>query len=223
VPPVQDPGRAATVRQALSVGIATGLYGVSLGALAVAAGLSVLEACLTSLLLFSGGSQFALVGVIGGGGSAVSAVASSSLLAVRNAIYGPAVKPFLHVRGLRRVVAAQLTIDESSLVGVAQPTPERARLGFWLTGASVFVAWNAMTLVGALAGSAIGDPRTYGLDAAAAAAFLGLLWPRVQSREPIGLAVAAAVVAAALVPVVPAGVPVLAAAAVAVVAGVLRR
>ena len=211
------------VRRALSVGLAASLYGVSLGALGVASGLTVAQTCVMSLLLFSGGSQFALVGIIGGGGSAASAVTASSLLGIRNGLYGLQLKPILGVRGLRRVAAAQVTIDESTAVAVTQDEPPEQRRGFWITGAVIFVGWNLTTFVGALAGDALGDPKQYGLDAAAAGAFLGLLWPRLSTREPVAVAVGAALVAAVLVPVVPAGIPVVAAAVVAVVAGLARR
>ncbi|WP_187369190.1 AzlC family ABC transporter permease [Baekduia soli] len=222
--PTIDPfARRAVVRQGLSVGLATSLYGVSLGALGVAAGLSVGQTCLTSLLLFSGGSQFALVGVLGGGGSAAAAVGAASLLGIRNMIYGLTMATILHPRGARRLAAAQLTIDESTAVAVAQPPGPARRLGFWVTGATIYAGWNVATLVGALAGDALGDPRRYGLDAAASGAFLGLLWPRLRAREPIAVAVAAALVAGALVPVLPVGLPVVAAALVAVAAGLRRR
>jgi predicted branched-subunit amino acid permease len=216
--------RRAAVRQGLSVGVATSLYGISLGALAVANGLSVWQACVTSLLLFSGGSQFALVGVLGGGGSVGAAVAASSLLGIRNGLYGLQLKSLIDPRGLRRLAAAQITIDESTAVAIAQPDAESRRVGFWVTGLTVFVGWNLMTFLGALLGNALGDPRRYGLDAAAGAAFLALLWPRLKDRQAGAVAAAGALVAAALVPVVPVGLPVVAAALVAVIAGlVLRR
>lgn len=211
--------RAATWRQALSVGLATGSYGVSFGALSVAAGLSVAQTAALSLLMFTGGSQFAFVGVVGAGGSAASAAATAALLGTRNGLYALQVAPMLRAPRLLRPLAAHLTIDESTAVGTAQPTPGTRRLGFWATGASVFVLWNASTLVGAVVGDALGDPRQWGLDAAAAAAFLALLWPRLHDREARATAVAAAVVAAATTPALPAGVPVLLAAAVAVLLG----
>lgn len=209
-------------RQALSVGVATGAYGVSFGALSVAAGLDLPQTMLLSLLLFSGGSQFAVIGVLGAGGGAASAVATSTLLALRNGLYGLQVHRLLGDRGWRRVAAAQLTIDESTAVAIGQRTPADQRRGFWLTGIAVFVLWNAMTLVGALVGDAIGDPRAYGLDAAAAAAFLALLWPRLRAREAQAVGVGAAIVAVVTTPVLPPGVPVLLAAVVALVVGVTR-
>ena len=218
-----DAARRAVVRQGLSVGIATGLYGVSLGALGVASGLSIWQTCLTSLLLFSGGSQFALVGVLSGGGSAGAAISASSLLAVRNTLYGLQLAPTLRPRGLRRLAAAQLTIDESTAVSVVQPTTALRRVGFWVTGATIYAGWNLTTFAGALAGNALGDPKRYGLDAAASGAFLALLWPRLRSREPVAVAVVGAFTATVLVPFVPAGLPIVAAAAAAVAFGAVRH
>jgi predicted branched-subunit amino acid permease len=209
--------------------VATGLYGVSFGALSVAAGLDLPQTMALSLLMFSGGSQFAAVGVIGAGGAVGAVVATAGLLGARNGLYGVQVAPLLGARGWRRLLAAHLTIDESTAVATAQPTPAAARAGFWWTGVGVFALWNACTLLGALLGDALGDPRRYGLDAAAGAAFLALLWPRLsgadarQVRTMRLVAVAAAVVALALTPVVPAGIPVLAAAALTVVVGALER
>ena len=222
----QDAEGRAAVRQAVSVSLATGLYGVSFGALAVAAGLTVPQAMALSLLMFSGGSQFAFIGVVGAGGLAGAAIATAGLLGVRNGLYGPQVAPLIDARGWRRPLAAQLTIDESTAVATAHKAPHAAQLGFWWTGVGVFALWNLFTLVGAVAGDRMGDPAKYGLDAAAAAAFLGLVWPRITgpgSRLAQTVAVGAVVVALALTPLVPAGIPVLLAAAVAIVAGLVAR
>lgn len=203
-------------RRGLSVGVATGLYGISFGALAVAAGLSVAQACALSLLMFTGGSQFAFVGVVGGGGALASATAAASLLGVRNAVYGVTANAMLQPRGWRRFAAAQLTIDESIATASAAEDPDEERRGFWAGGVAVFVLWNLFTLAGAIAGDAMGDPAAWGLDGAAVAAFLGLLWPRLRGRDPIAVAVASAVVTIVVVPFVPAGIPIIVAAAVAV-------
>ena len=209
----------AAVRQAASVAVATGLYGVSFGALAVAAGLDLPQALALSLLMFSGGSQLAFLGVFGAGGGAGAAIATAGLLGARNALYGPQVAPLVGARGWRRPLAAHLTIDESTAVATAHRDPQAARVGFWWTGVGVFVLWNVCTALGAVLGDALGDPRRYGLDAAAAAAFLALVWPRVAGRLARVTAGVATVVAVALTPWVPSGVPVLAAAATAVVLG----
>jgi branched chain amino acid efflux pump len=217
-------GSRAAVRQAISVSLATGLYGVSFGALAVAAGLSLPQTMALSLLMFSGGSQFAFIGVVGAAGGAGAAIATAGLLGVRNGLYGPQVSPLLGVRGWRRLAAAHLTIDESTAVATAQKERRTARIGFWWTGIGVFVLWNTFTLAGALLGDALGDPKTYGLDAAAVAAFLALVWPRVtgpDARHAQLVAAGAVLVALAVTPFVPAGIPVLLAAIVAILAGLL--
>lgn len=200
------------------MGIATGAYGVSFGALGVASGLSIWQTCALSLLMFTGGSQFAFIGVIGGGGGGLAATTTAALLGVRNSLYSLQVAPMLGARGRRRLAAAHLTIDESTAVALAQRDSAARRTGFWTTGVSVFVLWNLATVGGALLGDVLGDPGRWGLDGAAVAAFLALLWPRVRRRQAQALAVLAAVVAAVTIPVAPAGLPILVAAAV--VAGV---
>lgn len=209
------------VRSGLGVALATSAYGISFGALAVAAGLDVWQACVLSLVMFTGGSQFAFVGIIGAGGlaAAPAAIASAALLGVRNVAYGIRMSPVIGPGLWRRAAAAQFTIDESTAVSLAQ-TGHRARtLGFWVTGIGIYVGWNLSTLAGALLGDVLGDPRAYGLDAAAAAAFLALLWPRLRARQPIAVGVAAAVLATILTPVLTPGLPVIVAALVALLVG----
>ena len=222
--PVPWPRRRREVlRTSLSLGIPVGAYGISFGAVAVAAGLSVQQACALSVLAFTGGSQFAYVGVIGGGGGPLAGMVSALLLGARNSFYAVRMTSLLRVDGVRRLVGAWLTIDESTAVATAQKDERGARLGFWLTGISIFAVWNAATLVGAVAGARLGDPQTYGLDAVAPAAFLAFLWPRLTGRDGgRGRAVAAAAAAIALVTslFLPAGLPVLLAAVPAVWAGV---
>jgi len=211
--------RRDVLRQSWSVGVATGAYGVSFGALSVAAGLDVLQTQALSTLMFTGGSQFAFVGIIAAGGlaAAPAAIATAALLGLRNGLYAIQNALFLGVRGPRRVAAAQLTIDESTAVGIAQPEPAAQRLGFWHTGIAVFLFWNLATLAGSLLGNALGDPRRWGLDAAAAAAFCALLWPRLRGRDPIATAVLAIFIALLSAPFVPAGVSVILSAVAALV------
>jgi predicted branched-subunit amino acid permease len=219
-----DPARGPVLRQALSIGVATGAYGISFGALAVAGGLTVAQACVLSLAMFTGGSQFAFVGVVTAAGSGGAAIATAALLGARNGFYGLQMARILRPRGWRRLLTAHVTIDETTAVGSGQAAvrperPDLAWVGFWATALAVFTLWNAATLLGAVVGNALGDPRRYGLDAAAAAAFLALLWPRLSTGGTRLVAVAAVIVASALVPLLPPGAPVLAAALVAVVAG----
>jgi predicted branched-subunit amino acid permease len=212
----------AVVRDSLGVGLATGLYGATFGALSVTSGLTVAQTCLLSLLMFTGASQFAFVGALSGG-SGVSAAATAMLLGTRNTLYGLRLAPLLAWTGARRVAAAHLLLDESTAMSVNRPTRHQARLGFLVTGGSILVLWNLFTLLGAIAGNAIGDPRTYGLDAAVGGAFLALLWPQLSTPVSRVVAVVAVAVALGLAPFVPAGVPVLAAGGVALLAGLLTR
>jgi len=220
-PPLDDRRRKEVLRRSLSVGIATSAYAISFGALSVAAGFDLWQTIALSALLFSGGSQFAIVGVIAAGGSGAAAVATSTLLGIRNGLYGLQMSRLLGVRGLRRVAAAQLTIDESTAVAIAQPERSAQRLGFWCTGLAVFVLWNLLTIVGAVVGNALGDPKRFGLDAAAPAAFCGLLWPRLKSRDACAVAAVSAVIALVVAPHAPAGIPVLVATLAAIMAGLL--
>lgn len=206
----------AVWRNALSVVIATSLYGVSFGALSVASGLTVLDTVLLSLIMFSGGSQFALIGVIAAGGTPAAAIATAGVLGVRNTIYGISLRRSIPPSKFTLLPAAWVTIDESTAVSLSGKSDRERRLGFWITGVGIFIGWNIFTLVGAVVGDFLGDVRAYGLDAAAAAAFLALLWPRLRNRQAVAVGVAAAVLATLLVPVLPAGIPVLAAVSVAV-------
>jgi 4-azaleucine resistance transporter AzlC len=176
-----------------------------------------------SLLMFTGASQFALAGVVAAGGAPMSGAATALLLGTRNTLYGLRMAPLLKWRGWRRAAAAHVLIDESTAMSVGRGTTPAVRLGFLTTGISVFVLWNLATVVGAIAGEAVGDPRTFGLDAAVGAAFLALLWPRLKDRRNVLVGVLAALVALSMVPLTAPGVPVLAAGGVALLVGVLAR
>ena len=211
--------RAIVWRKSLSVAGATALYGVSFGALAIASGLTIGQTMVLSLLMFSGGSQFALLGVLSAGGSAIAAIVTAGVLGVRNTLYGISLNAQIPPSKRLFLPAAHVTIDESTAVALSARAPQWQRLGFWVTGIGVFIGWNATTLIGALVGDLLGDVRAYGLDAAAAAAFIGLLWPRLKNRQTAAAACASAVLAVVLIPALPAGLPILLAVVVAVVLG----
>jgi len=223
---MSKPPKSSVISTGIGVGLATGLYGISFGALSAAAGLTVAQTQVLSLFMFSGGSQFAVAGVIAASGPAgiLPAILSAWLLGIRNAFYALRLNGVLGVTGLLKVIASQLTIDESNAVSAAQDDPKQSKLGFWVTGISVFAFWNLFTLLGALLGSVMGDPRIWGLDAAAAAAFLGLVWPRLKDMQSNLIAVLAIVFTLALVPVLPSGIPVIVGAPIAVgIIYVLKR
>lgn len=211
--------------QGLQVALAVSLYGVSFGALAVISGFSVAQTMVLSLLMFSGASQFALIGVIASGGASAgfAAVASAGLLGIRNGLYALRMSPVVGPGVFKRLVAAQLTVDESTAVGTAQPTLAANKAGFWTTALLLYAGWNIATLAGALLGDVLGDVRTWGLDAAAAAAFLGLVWPRLRAGEPIAVALGAGFVTALLLPALPAGVPILVVAALTIGLALIRH
>ena len=213
--------KRATATASLSVSFTVGLYGIAFGAAGIAAGFSLLQTCALSLLTFSGASQFAVVGVMGAGGSALSAISTASLLGIRNSLYGLRLAPLLKLTGLKRVVGAQVTIDESTGVALGQSDlgEDAMRQGFWLTGIGVYIFWNFFTVVGALGAQAMGDPAAWGLDAAVPAAFLGLVWPRLTNKRERTLAVSAMALALAMTPFVAAGIPIIATALLAVAFG----
>lgn len=219
---ISTQARRGVVRDALGIAIASGAYAVSFGAISTAAGLSLLQTCALSVLMFTGASQFALVGIVGAGGSVWAGAATAALLGSRNALYGVRLSSILDRSGLRRLLAAHLVIDETTAMAIARESPAESRFAFWATGAALFSFWNLGTLVGALATDLVPDPKVFGLDAAPPAAFLALLAPQLRAREPMAIALAAGVVALACLPFVPAGIPLLIVALIVALFGVLR-
>ena len=217
-----NPNRKQVDRTALSVAFTVGLYGAAFGAAGVTAGFSILQTCLLSILLFSGASQFAVVGIMGAGGSAVSAIATSTLLGFRNALYGLQMAPILKVKGLKRILAAQITIDESTAVATLQENDADRRRGFYITGIGVYVFWNLFTFLGALGASAIGDPSVWGLDAAVPAAFCGLIWPRLKNKTHFVVSAVAIAWALILTPITAAGIPIITTVLLAIIFGLKK-
>jgi len=209
------------LRYSLSVSLTVGLYGIAFGAASIAAGFSVLQSCLFSLLTFTGASQFAAVGVVASGGTAAAAISAATLLGTRNALYGMQMAPLLENKGLTKLIAAHITIDESTGVALSQVEEGNAtmRQGFWLTGLGVFLFWNLFTLLGALGAKQLGTPASWGLDAGVPAAFLGLLWLRLTSNFLRLVAVASMVFTLLITPWLPSGLPIISATLVAVVVG----
>lgn len=175
-------------------------------------GLTLLQTCALSLLVFTGASQFALVGALAAGGNPLTAAAGAFFLGVRNAFYGLRLSQLLALPRAVRPFAAQWVIDETTAVALAQPTRRSVRLGFTVTGLSLYLLWNLTTLLGAAGAEAIGDTDAWGLDAAGPAVFLALLAPMLKSTTERAVAGIAVLLGLGLLPVLPAGVPVLVAA-----------
>lgn len=196
------------------MGISVIPFGVAFGIACADAGLSTGQAMGFSVLMFTGGSQFAAVGVLGDGGSATAAIIAAVLLAMRSLAYGVVMAPVLTGSRWFRALASQLMIDESMAIGSAQIEPADQRYGYFAGGISIFVLWNASTFVGAAVVSSAGTMvTTWGLDATIPAAFLALLWPRLADPTQRIVAIGGTVIAIGLVPVATAGMPIIAAAA----------
>ncbi|MFJ5547246.1 AzlC family ABC transporter permease [Streptomyces sp. NPDC093225] len=207
-----EAARRAVVRDGLGVGVAVGLSGFAFGVTAAGSGLSVAQACVLSLLVFTGASQFALVGALAAGGNPFTAAAGAFFLGTRNAFYGLRLSRLLAVPRPVRPLAAHWVIDETAAVAMAQKDRATARLGFTVTGLTLYVLWNLTTLLGALGAEAIGDTDAWGLDAAGPAVFLALLAPKLRTATERAAAALAVVLGLGFLPVLPAGVPVLVAA-----------
>jgi 4-azaleucine resistance transporter AzlC len=216
------PERGAILRAAIGIGLYAMAFGASFGAISVASGLTLGQTMVLSLVMFTGASQFAFVGVAASGGSPFAAVPAALLLGVRNAFYGVPMSEILHPRGFARLWTAHFVIDETTAMAISQETPRARRFAFWATGLILFCLWQLGTLAGALVGRAV-DPAVIGLDAAAPAVFLALLWPMLRRTEARWVALGGAAVALVLIPVAPPGIPVVAAALAALVAGLLPR
>ena len=219
-PALPQADRAAILRAAVGLGLYAGAFGASFGAVSIGSGLSVGQTMVLSLVMFSGASQFAFVGVATAGGSPYAALAAAVLLGVRNSFYGVAMSEILHPRGWSKLWTAHFVIDETTAMTIGRDNPRAQRYAFWASGIVLCALWQTGSLVGALVGSAV-DPLALGLDAAAPAVYLALLWPRLQRTKARVVAGAGAAVALALIPIAPSGLPVIAAAGVALVAGLL--
>src|SRR6266496_3277680 len=212
--PVTAPTRP--VKDGLTLGIAVGTSGLAFGAAAVSSGLTAVQACVLSLLAFTGASQFALAGAVAAGGSLAAGTASAILLGSRNALYSLRLAGQLEARGAGRLLAALGVIDETTAVTLAQPDGTSARAGFRATFVSIYLTWNLATVLGALGAGQLGSPQSLGLDVVGPAAFLALIWPRLRAgatERSVGLA--GAVIALAATPFCPPGVPVILAASAA--------
>ncbi|MEV0282078.1 AzlC family ABC transporter permease [Streptomyces sp. NPDC050610] len=206
----------------MGVGVAVGLSGFAFGVTSAGAGLSLPQTCALSLFVFTGASQFALVGALAAGGNPLTAAAGAFFLGVRNVFYGLRLSQLLRLPRAVRPLAAQLVIDETSLVAFAQPDRRSARIGFTVTGLALYALWNLSTLAGAAGASALGDTDAWGLDAAGPAVFLALLAPLLTGAVERATAALAVLLVLGCTPLLPAGVPVLAAGLAAPIVFVLK-
>jgi branched chain amino acid efflux pump len=200
---------------AAPIAIAVFVFGASFGVLAVAAHLPTWSVLLMSMLVFAGSAQFAAIGVIAAGGSALTAIFAGALLNLRFIATGIAVARSLPGGRLRRSLLAQLSIDESYAMSIRAGEPGRPDgKTLLVTGALLYVVWILGTSIGALLGPVLGDPKRLGLDAAFPAGFVALLWPMLSGHHAVRCAIAGAAVALLLAPFTPPGIPLAGAAVV---------
>ena len=200
------------VRAAAPLAAGPVLFGLSYGVLAVDAGFSTLAAGVFSATTFAGSAQFAAGSVLETGGSAVAAIVAAAMLNARYVPMSVAAAAVFPRPLWRRLVEAQLIVDESwALAGRGGRFDRHVLVG---AGLLLYVLWVASTVVGTLVGDRLGDPEDYGLDAAFAALFLGLAMPYLRSRRALEASALAALLVLCLLPFTPAGVPIVAASAV---------
>jgi 4-azaleucine resistance transporter AzlC len=197
------------VRSVVALCAAVFVVGVSFGAIASAGHLPLVKIVVISVFVFAGGAQFLAVGLASAGAGTVAIVLAGLLLNARHLPFGLALGDAVGGSRLGRLLGSHVMTDESTAFALAQPTPAERRRGFRTMGLALFCTWNVATVVGALAGSAMGDPDTYGVDAAFPAALLALVLPSLRERPGMRVAVGGAALAVATTPFLPAGLPVL--------------
>ena len=195
-------------RLALPISIAVVAFAAAFGVLARAAGMGVAAPLVMSATTFAGSAQFAAASILGAAGGSAAAIAAALLLNARYVPIGVSVARGFSGGFLRRLLGAQLVVDESWAIASRRNFDFRVLAG---AGGVLYLAWNAGTAIGVLGGGALGDPRRLGLDAAFPALFLALLVPQVRTRRALAAAVLAAVLAFALIPFAAPGIPIVAA------------
>ena len=194
------------------IALAALAFSVSFGVLARASGIGALEAIVMSMAVFAGSAQFAVVSILAVGGGIASAILAAVLLNARYAPISVSVGPIFVGGRPRRLLEAQLIVDESWAMS-RRPDGRYDRRLLVGAGLVLYACWVGGTIVGAVAGEALGDPADLGLDAAFPALFLAILVTQVHSRRALAAAVLGGTIALVLIPVAPAGVPIVTAAA----------
>ena len=222
------PHRVDPVRPRLQAGIRRGLpFGVAVFAIAVSFGvlarpvMGAVAPIVMSIVVFSGAAQFGALAILAAGGGTGAAIAAGVLLNARYLAMGLALAPSLRGRPMSRAAFALAVVDAS---WAAASNGDGTFDPWYMVGATVpqYPAWVLGTVVGVLAGSALGDPRALGLDALFPAFFVGLLFEEMRGRRKLAAAGGGAGIALALTPLAPPGLPILAAAIAALAASRMR-
>jgi len=202
-------------------------FGIAVFAIAVSYGvlarpvMGAVAPIVMSIVVFSGSAQFGSLAILAAGGTTGAAIAAGVLLNARYLAMGLALAPSLRGRPLSRAAFAMTIVDASwAAAGAGDGTFDP----WYMVGATVpqYPGWVLGTIIGVLAGHALGDPRALGLDALFPAFFVALLFEEVRGRRKVAAAGGGAAIALGLTPLLPAGLPILAAAAAAVFASRMR-
>lgn len=188
--------------------LAVSLIGLSYGAIAVASGFPLWVPAVQSVLVLAGASEFLFIGIVGAGGSPITAALAGLLVNARHLPYGLAL-PDVTGRGWRRLVGSHVMNDESVAFALAQDDLPRKRAAYWACGLGIGICWPGGAILGALIGSLVRDTSAFGLDAMFPAVLLALIVPALRDRVTLRAALAGAVIALAAAPFLPAGLPVL--------------
>jgi branched chain amino acid efflux pump len=204
-------GYTAGLRAVTPLLPAVAAFGVSFGVLARSAGMDGVAAIVMSLTTFAGSAQFATVSVLDAGGTVAAAIIAAVLLNARYAPMALSAAPAFSGGWLRRLLEAQLLVDESWALSQRDGRfDRRVLIG---AGLGLYAGWGGGTAIGVVAGDSLADPATLGLDAAFPALFLALLATQVRSRRALAAALIGAGIALTLTPLTAAGIPVIAATA----------
>lgn len=224
----RSPERTESERARFRAGVRRGVpFGIAVFAIAVSYGvlarplMGSVAPIVMSIVVFSGAAQFGSLAILLAGGSVGAAIVAGLLLNARYLAMGLGLAPSLRGRPLSRAAFAMAVVDSS---WAAASRGDGTFDPWYLLGVSAlqYPGWVLGTVVGVLAGSALGDPRALGLDALFPAFFVTLLLEEVRGRRKATATAGGAGIAAVLTPFAPAGLPILAAAAAAIAAARMR-
>lgn len=174
-------------------------FGLITGASAIASGLTTLDAVASSILVFAGASQLAMIDLLGQGAPWLVAVLTAAVINVRMVMYSASLAPWLSSSPVsHRAGAAYFLTDQSFALSVTRYTRDemapRARLAYYFgTALPLWANWQLVTVIGALAGAAV--PDDVPLEATIPLVFLALLVPAVTDRPTLAAALAGGTVA----------------------------
>jgi 4-azaleucine resistance transporter AzlC len=178
--------------------------GFAAGVVQHAAGLSVAEVMLLSLVLYAGSAQFVAASMIAAASLPLAVIATVFFVNLRHLLLSAALAPhFARIPAWKNaLIGAQLT-DETFVVALNQLQRSSVGQGVspaWMAGLnlSAYTSWAVANLAGALAGGLVGHTRALGFDFALPAMFAALLVLQFAAQASRLRALAVTLVAGAL-------------------------